>query len=259
MGGALNFNGTSEFLTVPVIPEYMVVVNSNTQSSFIYLEAWIRPTAGGGTYTIFDFYGNGNTFGGILLRVADSGVLDSVDSFISLTKGSANTSGVSRLAHHVPIATIRTPQLFDGNFHHLMIKIQGGGPGVHFVLDNSTVYSKSGVSDSSSSPNTFMSSWDLDTIYIGRRQNGTNYFKGDIANIAIYKGITTDSEISQRYNRGMGANPASLMGRALLNLKLDEVSGNLAADSSIYNNPATLNGFSVGRLLQNGGAWIKAA
>lgn len=72
-------------------------------------------------------------------------------------------------------------------------------------------------------------------------------WEGDLDDIRVYNRALTSTEISTLY-QNTGGNDTSLA----LHLKLDETSGTVSADSSVYGNDGTLNNFSVPAWSSNG-------
>lgn len=85
-------------------------------------------------------------------------------------------------------------------------------------------------------------------VLIGTNSGATlQEWEGDLDDIRVYNRALTSTEISTLY-QNTGGDDTSLA----LHLKLDETSGTVSADSSVYGNDGTLNNFSVPAWSSNG-------
>lgn len=210
VGGALTFDGTNDDIDVGSGA-------SLDDLPALTIAGWMKPTSGGGNYTIYykGYYGG---IGGYTLTYDD----DSQRLFFrSYFNGGSYLSADSEW----------TGDLYQNDtWQHFAVTWDGGAnpSGVRFYLNGREVgrYAPGDVTGTGSRTS--------DAAEVGvLGGDGTNTFYGLLDDVRVYSRAITAAEVSTLYTQG---------NKLVAHYELDETSGTNAADSSSYANTAILQG-----------------
>ncbi|MCX7997211.1 MAG: DUF2341 domain-containing protein [Patescibacteria group bacterium] len=217
-GGALQFNGTNESVT---IPDNAVL---NPESGSWSLMLWARPA---------NTNQNSILAGKVQLNTPYEQYSLAVCGDIS-----CNTSGQLLVARGIQSSgtsdrrAISTGDIADGNWHHYAVVADRAANTVNLYMDGKLLPSTSSSNGSWPTIN------NPDDFMIGAA-DGTAYFNGPIDDVKFYNYARSAAQIIEDYNAGHPA-PGSPISSAMGHWKLDENQGTTAFNAG--NSGSILNG-----------------
>jgi hypothetical protein len=160
-GGALEFNGKSDFVHVPRV----------VQDDFT-IAFWVRTTQKGG---------DGAWYHGVGL--VDGEVAGITDDFGTSLVGDSFAFGVGK-----PDTTIKSKRpINDGQWHHVVATRSKATGKLQIFVDGKREATGKGGKQSFTAP---------PGLALGRLQTGIHYFRGSLADVRIYDQVLTTAEIS---------------------------------------------------------------
>jgi hypothetical protein len=186
VGGALTFNGTSQYLTVPMV--------AGLRTSTCSVAAWVKTTLDDDETAIGFSKGSGYTDG----YTIELGTNASAQLTNELITAFRNVGGTYYQAGYT---TATRSQLLDGQWHHFVFT--GDGSSTKIYIDGTSRTVSIDNSDSGICTNNA----NIDTLRIGDQHTGGaegNFFNGSIDDLRFYNRALSAGEVSQIYNAGAG-------------------------------------------------------
>jgi hypothetical protein len=217
LGESLTFNGTSQYVA---LPSGSLLDNLTNQP--ISFSAWIKTSGSNSYYPIISKY-----------EYIDSTHSKGFNFYLA----SGGQLRMSLYPNSSPYGDLQAgPDLRDNTWHHVAAVYNGSN--ITLYIDGKSVGSTaySGGFVNTTNP-----------AYLGRLNNGSTYFQGNLDEIKIYNFALSTSQVQQQYNRGaevaygVGEKTSDPGMNGLVGWwKMDEGSGTTANDSSGMNNNAIL-------------------
>jgi hypothetical protein len=175
--GALKFDGVSDY--VNMANETPFDFERTTQFS---MEAWVRPIPNGATQSILTKNANVAPFTGYQWTISAAGL--------------QNFQLINSTTSTLYLSVIGTVNLYDGNWHHVVITYSGSSTaaGVKMYVDG--VEDQATVLSDTLGTNSILNNL---TFKIGQR-NGGVFYKGAMDMVRIYNKVLTREEVSSNYN-----------------------------------------------------------
>lgn len=220
-GNALNFDGANDSVSA-ALPGLFNNISANNFT----MEAWVYPT--------------GNVFSRIIFAQSDA------NNFASMSIGSGNQIFFYVVAGGTTYSVQTTAQLPINNWTHVAVRWT--------AATNSTDVFFNGIIQSGSTGGT-SSSGTNNTLSIGTRPGGAQFFPGTLDEVRIWRTARTQPQIASLYNLEINAQPDMV---AYYKFNQGVAGGNNAGltnliDSSFLVNNGTLSNFTLNGAASN---WI---